>query len=87
MDQNWRAAGLCGAENADLWFAVGAVEHRNAKRICARCPVRGECLAYAMDGGIDYGIWGGLTERERRRFRREAPFGNWREAVAEPLAV
>ena len=80
-DQNWRAHGLCSGTDADLWFAVGAVEHKEAKRICRRCPVQAQCLAYAMEAPVDHGIWGGLTERERRRFRRTARNGDWRSAL------
>ncbi|WP_200926847.1 WhiB family transcriptional regulator [Sphaerimonospora mesophila] len=48
---------------------------RPAKRICASCPVRGDCFAYSMARGEIYGIWGGTTEDERRRLRRQA---RWR---------
>jgi WhiB family redox-sensing transcriptional regulator len=41
-----------------------------AKSVCARCPVRAECLAYALDNGLDHGIFGGATEAERRAVRR-----------------
>ena len=78
VDQNWRARALCSGANPELWFAVGAVEHKQAKRICSECSVRPECLAYAMDVPVDHGIWGGLTERERRSFRRKAGSSDWR---------
>lgn len=81
-DQNWRALGSCATSDPDLWFAVGALEHKQAKLICRTCPVRKECLAYAMDAPVDHGIWGGLTERERRRYRRKAPGGDWRSAIS-----
>jgi WhiB family redox-sensing transcriptional regulator len=82
LDQDWRSSGLCAATDPDLWFAVGAVEHREAKSICRRCPVRSQCLAYAMEAPVDHGIWGGMTERERRRYRRKAANGDWRAAIA-----
>ncbi len=82
IDQDWRAHALCGSTNPDLFFAVGAVEHKQAKQICRECPVRSECLEYAMQAPVDHGIWGGLTERERRRFRRAATNGDWRLAVS-----
>lgn len=81
-DQDWRSGALCAQNNPDLWFAVGALEHKYAKKICRECPVRRECLAYAMEAPIDHGIWGGLTERERRRYRRRAGQGDWRAALA-----
>jgi len=45
---------------------------RDAKRVCESCPVREECLKYAMDNDERFGIWGGLSERERRRLRKQA---------------
>ena len=77
-DEDWRAGALCSRTNPDLFFAVGAREHREAKQICKQCPVRMECLVYALEGPIDHGIWGGMTERERRRFRRQAGAEGWR---------
>src|SRR5688500_8550112 len=49
LEQDWRAMGACSSTDPDLWFAVGAMEHKQAKRICRECPVQGQCLAYAMD--------------------------------------
>jgi WhiB family redox-sensing transcriptional regulator len=72
VDQDWRAEALCARSDPNLWFSPGAIEHREAKRICNMCPVRAECLSYAMAEPIDHGVWGGMTERERRRHRREA---------------
>ena len=80
-DQNWRARALCAKTDPDLFFSPGALEHKAAKRICRECPVRRECLVYAMDTPMDFGVWGGLTERERRRYRRAASNGNWRPLV------
>ncbi len=80
-DQDWRAEGLCSKSDPDLWFAVGALEHKLAKSICRSCPVRRDCLAYAMEAPIDHGIWGGFTERERRRVRRNAGERDWRTAL------
>ena len=70
--QDWRSGALCARFDPDLFFSPGAIEHKEAKKICRDCPVRRQCLAYAMETCIDHGIWGGLTERERRRFRRQA---------------
>ena len=78
QDQDWRALGLCAKTDPDLFFAVGAIEHKQAKTICRSCPVRSDCLSFAMDSPIDHGIWGGLTERERRRWRRTAGASGWR---------
>ncbi|MEU9662708.1 WhiB family transcriptional regulator [Streptomyces chartreusis] len=59
-------------------FVEGAALNR-AKAICTGCPVRTECLAYALDHRIEHGIWGGMTERERRSLLRRRPrVGSWR---------
>jgi WhiB family redox-sensing transcriptional regulator len=81
LDQNWRALASCAQIDPDLFFAVGAREHKQAKKICRACPVRRECLAYAMDEPVDHGIWGGMTERERRRYRRQAGPAGWRSLL------
>ena len=62
--------------DTDLFFPVGRgsrgmAETRQAKAICARCPVRRPCLAYALATGQAYGIWGGYDEGERRVLRRQ----------------
>jgi WhiB family transcriptional regulator, redox-sensing transcriptional regulator len=81
LDQNWRALASCSQIDPDLFFAVGAREHKMAKKVCRSCPVRRECLAYAMDEPVDHGIWGGMTERERRRYRRQAGTAGWRSLL------
>jgi WhiB family redox-sensing transcriptional regulator len=80
-DQDWRALARCAEIDPDLWFAVGAREHKLAKKVCRACPVRTECLEYAMDVPVDHGIWGGMTERERRRYRRLAGSAGWRALI------
>lgn len=69
----WDAA-ACRTKESARWFApMSEVEERAAaKATCARCPVQPDCLAYALEHNIAFGIWGGLTERERRRLRRRA---------------
>ncbi len=69
LEHEWRTQALCATSDAELWFAAGAVEHKLAKMVCGRCPVKSDCLAYAMEAPIEHGIWGGLTGRERRRYR------------------
>lgn len=71
-------AAACKGADPDLFFdapaeRVTAYKARvaKAKAVCAGCPVRAACLAYALDSGQDYGIWGGLTEDERRALRRQ----------------
>ncbi len=80
-EQDWRAQGSCSGTDPNLWFSPGAIEHREAKKICRGCPVQLECLSYAMDAPVDHGVWGGMTERERRRHRRRAGHEGWRAVV------
>lgn len=82
LDQDWRAFASCAASDPDLFFSVGARDSKLAKNICKQCPVRVECLSYAMDLPIDHGTWGGMTERERRRCRRKAGDAGWRSALS-----
>lgn len=72
---DWRHHALCRDEDPELFFPVGttgpaARQVDRAKAICARCPVTQECLTWALENGQDAGIWGGLSEDERRALRR-----------------
>jgi WhiB family redox-sensing transcriptional regulator len=65
----------------DRHSVQGAAQNR-AKLICRGCPVRTECLADALDNGIEFGVWGGMTERERRALLRRRPdVTSWRELL------
>lgn len=66
-------AGLADSTN-DPWFPpVGNAKAKTemARRICGHCPVREECLNYAIEGRIEHGLWGGLTRNERRKVMRD----------------
>lgn len=67
----WQDYGNCRGADADLFFPERGASTRRAKAICDSCEVRDRCLDYALDNGEKFGIWGGLSERERRRVRRE----------------
>jgi len=76
---DWRISGACRDNDPDELFVRGAEQHK-AKAICNGCPVRMECLAEALDQEIQFGVWGGLTERERRSLLRQRPdVTSWRE--------
>ena len=62
-DESWGERALCRGSDPDALFVQGAKQHE-AKRVCHGCPVRTECLAEALDGRIEFGVWGGLTERD-----------------------
>ncbi len=63
---DWTTRAACKGTDPDELFVQGAAQNR-AKLICRGCPVRTECLADALDNGIEFGVWGGMTERERWR--------------------
>lgn len=72
---------------ADALFPDGK-EQRIARRICAGCRVRTRCLAEALDNRIEWGVWGGMTERERRRLLRERPdVKSWRAVLTAEADV
>ena len=74
LDHEWREAAACAGRADNRFFPVNEAETsllRAAKAICSGCPVRLECLDYAIETGQTEGIWGGLTSRERRVTRRE----------------
>jgi len=68
----WQERALCAQTDPEAFFPEKGGSTREAKRICAGCDVRAECLDYALAHDERFGIWGGLSERERRRLRREA---------------
>src|ERR1041384_1312781 len=77
----WAKRGACRNTDPDLLFVQGAAQNR-AKAVCLGCPVRTECLADALDNRIEFGVWGGLTERERRALLRRRPdVSSWRELL------
>ncbi|HEY7705272.1 MAG TPA: WhiB family transcriptional regulator [Acidimicrobiia bacterium] len=70
-DLSWQDYANCRGADADLFFPERGASTRKAKAICAACDVRQECLDYAIASGEKFGIWGGMSERERRRVRRQ----------------
>lgn len=67
MDTQWMARGNCADESPSLFFPSDGVGVEVARRICATCPVKDDCLEHALVNRIDHGVWGGASERERRR--------------------
>jgi WhiB family redox-sensing transcriptional regulator len=65
----WRDRAACRGTDPGLFFPERGEPADPARQVCARCPVRQPCLACALDNGITHGVWGGLTERERRVLR------------------
>lgn len=81
IDLAWQDEANCMGANADLFFPERGASTRKAKQICAECEVQVECLEYAIANGEKFGIWGGLSERERRRIRKERSLSRQRRAV------
>lgn len=78
---DWSAAAACRSGNPDELFVQGAAQNR-AKAVCASCVVRVECLADALDNRVEFGVWGGMTERERRALLRRRPnVTSWRRLL------
>jgi WhiB family transcriptional regulator, redox-sensing transcriptional regulator len=70
--RDWAARGRCSGQDPDALFVEGR-EQRAAKAVCKGCPVVAECLADALDNRTPFGVWGGMTERERRALLRARP--------------
>jgi WhiB family redox-sensing transcriptional regulator len=68
----WQADSLCAQTDPEAFFPEKGGSTRDAKKICASCDVRGQCLEYALQNDERFGIWGGLSERERRKLRHRA---------------
>jgi WhiB family redox-sensing transcriptional regulator len=72
---DWRHRAVCRDEDPELFFPIGntgpaLMQIEEAKAVCRRCPVMSECLAWALESGQDAGVWGGLSEDERRALKR-----------------
>ncbi|MCC9194180.1 MULTISPECIES: WhiB family transcriptional regulator [Arthrobacter] len=71
-DLGWQADALCAQTDPEAFFPEKGGSTRDAKKVCAACNVRSQCLEYALSNDERFGIWGGLSERERRRLRKQA---------------
>ncbi|HXU96825.1 MAG TPA: WhiB family transcriptional regulator [Jiangellaceae bacterium] len=72
---DWRHIAACRDEDPELFFPIGntgpaLLQIEEAKSVCRRCPVREDCLQFALESGQDAGVWGGLSEDERRALKR-----------------
>lgn len=83
---DWVQRARCRDEDPELFFPIGtsgpaAEQIERAKAVCMQCPVRAECLEWALATGQDAGVWGGLSEEERRALRRARRRDGTRVAV------
>lgn len=70
-DTDWQELARCAEADPEAYFPEKGGSTREAKKVCRRCEVREQCLEYALTHGEAFGIWGGMSERERRKIRRE----------------
>ena len=77
---DWTPFGRCAGTDPDALFVQGKAQ-RAAKVVCKGCPVVAECLADALDNRTEFGVWGGMTERERRALLRRRPVASWRSVL------
>jgi len=71
-DDDWQDRALCAQTDPEAFFPEKGGSTREAKKVCRACEVRAECLELALENDERFGIWGGMSERERRRLKREA---------------
>lgn len=80
-DAPWMAKGLCRQENPELWMSTNQADQKRASSICMDCTERITCLTYAMERKEPHGVWGGFTERQRRRLALGLPVDRRRKAA------
>ena len=68
----WQEQALCAQTDPEAFFPEKGGSTREAKRVCLTCEVRGDCLEYALGNDERFGIWGGMSERERRKLKKRA---------------
>lgn len=71
-ERPWAAYASCRDADPEMFFSASEAVTADAVRICGGCPVKGECLSWAIATRVKYGIWGGLDERQRRRLVRRS---------------
>ena len=86
---DWRHRSACLDEDPELFFPIGntgpaILQIEEAKQVCRRCEVREQCLAWALEAGQDHGVWGGLSEDERRALKRRNARARVRHRLSHP---
>ena len=82
LERDWQDQANCLGVDPDLFFPERGASTREAKEVCRGCQVRTQCLEYALMNGEKFGIWGGLSERERRRLRRQRAQSSGKRIIA-----
>ena len=73
VGQSWAADALCAQTDPEVFHPDKGGSTRDAKKVCAKCPVQTECLDWALTTNEHFGVWGGLSERERRKITHHVP--------------
>lgn len=76
LSEEWMDDAVCAGAPAEVFFPPTSEDKDRAMQYCGVCAVQSECLTYALVNRIDYGIWGGNTEKERRKYRKQQAQGN-----------
>lgn len=71
-ERPWAAFAVCRDRDPDSFFPATAQGERDAMRVCNGCPVQIDCLEFAMEARIRFGVWGGMTEKQRQLLRRQS---------------
>ncbi len=82
LDRSWQSKANCMGVDPELFFPERGASTREAKEVCRGCVVRDNCLEFALANGEKFGIWGGMSERERRRIRRARALARRQEKSA-----
>lgn len=84
LDREWTARAKCAQTDPDAMFVRGAAQ-KQARELCFHCPVRLECLADALTSNMEFGVWGGFTERDRHAILRNCPrITDWASHIQDP---
>jgi WhiB family redox-sensing transcriptional regulator len=81
-ERRWQEEANCLGVDPDLFFPERGASTREAKEVCRGCVVREDCLEFALNNSEKFGIWGGMSERERRRIRRARALARRASATA-----
>jgi WhiB family redox-sensing transcriptional regulator len=82
----WAREASCAGQDPEALFVRGKAQN-DAKAVCKTCPVLAQCLAEALDSRTEFGVWGGMTERERRALLRKRPdIASWKSALRSGMA-
>lgn len=68
--EQWKGRANCAGADTGVFYPARGLSNETAKQLCSACPVRHDCLEFAIAAGERFGVWGGLGERERRRLTR-----------------